>query len=147
MIIETKYFGEMEIDSNKIITFPEGILGLEALKKYMIFEMHENPKFQWLQSLDQAEICFLLVNPWDFLKGYEMDISDEELESINVESIEQIAVYNIVTLAEDIAKSTVNFLAPLIVNAHTKVAAQIVLREDKYHTKHPIFSKEGDASC
>ncbi|MCG8482294.1 MAG: flagellar assembly protein FliW [Clostridia bacterium] len=145
MLIQTKYFGELEVDQAKIITFPKGILGLETFKAYAVFEMLDNPKFRCLQSIEETQVAFILVNPWDFFKDYDIDISDEELKTIQVKSIEQIVVFNIVTFQENIMESTANLLAPIIINTDTKEAAQIVLREDQYTTKHPIFhQKEGE---
>lgn len=148
MKVQTKYYGEIDIDDKQVITFPEGILGLEEYKKYVLFEMPDNYKFFHLQSLDEEYICFLLIKPWDFYSDYEIDVSDEELAAIHIESIEEVAVFNIVTLHEDVKASTANLLAPIIINAETKEGAQILLREEKYATKHALFSKkEGETSC
>ncbi len=148
MVIQTKYFGEMEIDSDGMITFLEGILGLESYKKYMLFQTPDNPKFYVLQSLEEVHICFLLIKPWDFFSHYETDISDEELEAIHIDSIEKVAVFNIVSTSEELSEWTANLLAPIVINAETKEGAQIVLQEEKYKTKHSIFTqKEGDDSC
>ena len=145
MLIQTKYFGELEVDQAKTITFPNGILGLEAYKAYAVFEMPDNPKFRCLQSIEETQIAFILINPWDFFKDYDIDISDEELKTIQIKSVEQIVVFNIVTFQENIMESTANLLAPIIINTDIKEAAQIVLREDQYTTKHPIFhQKEGE---
>lgn len=145
MLINTKYFGKIEIDNEKVITFPNGILGLEEYKEYVLFEMPDNQKFRCLQSMEETQIAFILINPWDFFKDYDIDVSDEELDLIHLKSIEQIAVFNIVTFKEDIFQTTANLLAPVIINADTKKAAQIVIREDRYKTKHLIFpKKEGE---
>ncbi|NLK71501.1 MAG: flagellar assembly protein FliW [Clostridiales bacterium] len=145
MIVNTKYYGEIEMEDDRIITFPKGILGLEEYKKYILFEMPDNPKLFLLQSMDEESICFLLIKPWDFFPDYETEISDEELSDIHVNSMEQLAVFNIINIKEEVSKSTANLLAPIIINADTREALQIVLQEDKYKTKHFIFSqKEGD---
>jgi flagellar assembly factor FliW len=148
MKIQTKYFGEMEIDSQNMITFPEGILGLEEYKQYMLFQMPDNPKFYILQSPDEAHICFLLIKPWDFYSDYEMDISDEELETIHIDNIEKVAVFNIVSIMDEVSEWTANLLAPILMNAETREGLQIVLQEEKYKTKHRLFvKKEGDDVC
>lgn len=148
MKVRTKYYGELDLDAEQVITFPEGILGLESYKKYVLFEMPDNDKFFHLQSLDEAYICFLLIKPWDFYRDYEMEISDEELAVIHIETIEEVAVFNIVNLHEDVKASTANLLAPIIINADTREGAQILLREEKYATKHALFAeKEGETSC
>lgn len=145
MLIQTKYFGKIEVEQDNTITFPNGILGLEAYKEYAVFEMPDNPKFRCLQSIEEIQIAFILINPWDFYKDYDIEISDEELKGIQVQSIDQVNVFNIVTFQEQVMESTANLLAPVIINIDTKEAAQIVLREDQYTTKHPIFrQKEGE---
>lgn len=150
MIIETKYFGELEIDEKSILTFPFGILGFETFSKYAFFNMPQNDKFYCLQSLEENEVAFLLIKPWDFFHDYETDISQEELDAIHINEMEQMVVFNIITIPEQATYSTANLLAPVIINVETKEGMQIVLKEGKYQTKHRLWQyaeAAGEAKC
>ena len=64
MTIQTKHFGELNIDENKIIIFPEGIPGFPDYKNIYLFLMRKtNSPFCWLQSIDDGSIAFALINP------------------------------------------------------------------------------------
>ena len=36
MLIKTRYFGEIDVDDQKIITFDNGLIGFEYLKKFTL---------------------------------------------------------------------------------------------------------------
>lgn len=137
MIVKTKYFGEREIDAEKNIYFPQGLVGLEDYKTYAVFEMPDNERIICLQCIDEPRIAFMAINPWNFFGDYDIQISDEELAVIGIAQIEQLAVFNILTIGDG-SSVTVNLLAPVVINVNTKDAMQIVLNEDKYTTKHGI---------
>lgn len=143
MQIITKYFGEIEIDDDKIVTFPEGLLGLEDYKKFAIFDMPENSKFICLQCIDEPVIAFLVVNPWDYFPDYDIQVSDEELATIGIAELEQLIVFSIITIGDNIENATANLLAPVVVNVKNKEAIQIVLNERKFTTKHSLFKEKG----
>jgi len=136
--------GEVEIDEQEIIDFPEGIPGFEDSRKYVILDIPENDTFKVLQNAEDEYVSFVVTEPWAFFESYDFDIPDEELMKINIRKEEQIAVLNIVTLSDDFEKSTVNLLAPVVINSEDRVGRQYVLNSGKYTTKHPLFKKEGN---
>lgn len=146
MLIKTKQFGEIEIDMNQIIKFPNGILGFESLKRYTLFTLEEEPKIKCLQCIDDENVAFYTIIPWDFFSDYEINISDEELDVIHANSVEQLIILNTLTIYDDIRYTTSNLLAPIVINADTLEGVQIVLKEDNYSTRHYIFSgQRGEA--
>lgn len=149
MEINTTRFGNIIVEQEKIISFPEGIPGFEDLKRY-IFLPEENLKlsddnlevFHWLQSVGDPVVAFLVVNPYLFFAEYVFDIPDEDVVALELNSPEEIAVFNIVTIPGDKASEiTVNLLAPIVINNKLKQAKQIILNESAYSTKHPFFAK------
>ncbi len=137
MIVRTKYFGEVDVDETRTVKFTHGLLGLEDYKTYVIFEAPGNEALVCLQCLDEPRIAFMAVNPWDFFEDYDIQISDEELAIIGIAKIEQLIVFNILTIGDG-SNITANLLAPVVINAGTRDAMQIVLNEDKYTTKHTL---------
>ncbi|MBN2258972.1 MAG: flagellar assembly protein FliW [Clostridiales bacterium] len=144
MNIQTKFFGEVEINQDNVLNFKEGILGFEDNKQYILLNLFETQSFTCLQSITDDKIAFILVKPWDFFPDYAIDISDEELNEINIKNEKEIALYNIVSIPNDLKQSTANLLAPIVINIEKKDGKQYVLREDKYTVKHFIFPREED---
>lgn len=142
MKIHTKYFGMVEINPAKMITFSKGIPSFETVKEYTILDLSDNNTFHCLQSIKHPEIAFFLITPWDFFPDYDINISQEDLEDLNITKIEQVAIYNIVTIPQDPKKITANLLGPIVINRETLQAKQVILSQENYHTKHLLISEE-----
>lgn len=142
MLIKTKFLGEVEINEDVIIVFPDGILGFEESRKFIILDIPENEVFKVLQDVDQEFVSFIIADPWKFRQDYEIDVPDAELLKINIRKKEQVAMMNIITLSDDFEKSTINLLAPIILNSEDRLGRQYVLNNVSYSTKHLIFEKQ-----
>lgn len=141
MIIKTKYLGELNIDEENILHFPDGLLGFESHKEFVLLDVPDNPYFKFLQDIKNDYISFLLVNPWDFFGSYDVELVDEGLLKIGLspDAENQMAVFSIVTLGGDFKKSTSNLLAPIVINLQDRKGKQFVLNDSKYTTKHMLF--------
>lgn len=141
MKINTKFLGEVEIKEEELIVFPDGILGFEESRRFILLDIPENDVFKVLQDVDQEFVSFIVAEPWHFKNEYELDVPDHELLKINIRKKEQIAMLNIVTLSDVFEKSTINLLAPIILNTEHRLGRQYVLNNVSYSTKHPLFIK------
>ncbi|KPU44663.1 flagellar assembly factor FliW [Oxobacter pfennigii] len=142
MVIDSKFFGQIEAADEDIIYFEEGLLGLEDVKKFILVDIEGESSFKCLQSADSQEIAFIVISPWEVEEGYQVDIDDEELITLQDNDLSDIFIYSIVTLSQD--KMTANLIGPIILNTKTKRGKQIVLNNSKYTTKHIIkyFAKK-----
>lgn len=144
--IETKYLEELEVENENILSFPNGILGFENSTCFVLIDFPNNSLFKFLQDVDNVDICFILINPWDFFEDYEIDIPDKELDTIdlNPQIENSLEVYSIVTLGNSLNESTANLLAPIIINIKSKIGKQYVLTYTSYSTKHKLIAKGAD---
>lgn len=142
MIIKTKFLGEVEIREEDIIVFPDGILGFEESRQFILLDIPENEFFKILQDVEHEYISFIVTDPFKFREDYEMEVPDNELLKINIRKNEQIAMLNIVTLSDVFEKSTMNLLAPIIMNTENRIGKQYVLSDVSYSTKYPLFEKK-----
>ncbi|MEB2282515.1 flagellar assembly protein FliW [Lysinibacillus xylanilyticus] len=146
MKIATKFLGEIEIVEQDILTFEQGLLGLEGYKKFVLLPIDANLPLVLLQSVDQMEIGFVIAYPFAFKKDYSFDISEEDREQLRIEKEEEVLTYTIVTMKETLQDSTINLLAPIIINMNKKLGKQIVLQDNKsYPLRYPMQSLEGSA--
>jgi len=137
-VIQSRVFGEIEINEESIIFFEDGIPAFEHLKKFVILSQNESP-FLWLQSVEDENIAFVIINPFDIKPDYEFDIPDEVVSKLEIESPMDVFVFCIVVIPEDIKKTRVNLKAPLIINAKKKKGVQYLLDDEKYPLKYFIF--------
>lgn len=142
MLVNTKYFGQIEVNEDKIVDFPHGIIAFEKAKKFFIIENEEKDvPFCWLQSVDNEDLAFVIINPFFFKKDYEFEIPEGILEELEIKEVEDVAVFSIVVVPEDINKITANLLAPIIINTKNFKGKQIILNDKKYKTKHYILEE------
>ncbi|MCR5494047.1 MAG: flagellar assembly protein FliW [Treponema sp.] len=139
MEVLTKAKGTVEVDEKQLVTFPDGIMGFEQYKKYALINSEYEP-FIWLQSLDDANLAFLLVDPFLICSEYEADIDDASLKHIGIQSPEDLVVMTIVTIPSDGSAITANFLGPIVINRKNNKCIQVVLNDSRWTTKFDIVS-------
>ncbi len=148
MKIETKFFGEIEVNEEELFLFPEGILGFEDSRKFVLLDVPKNDLFKILQDVERKYVSFVIAVPWGIQGGYDISIPDEDLLRIQIQRKEQVLVMNIVTMPEAIEKSTINLLAPVVMNVEARLGRQYVLSDGRYTTRHPLcFLDEGEANA
>lgn len=143
MKIKTTNFGEIEIEKDKIIYFPEGIPAFEEEKEFVIIlnDDKENP-FHWLQSVKNPKLSFIILNPFEIFNDYDILLPETAINKLKIENKEDVAIYTIVVIPEDITKMTTNLLGPIVINTKEKLGKQVILDDNRYTTKHFIFSQD-----
>jgi flagellar assembly factor FliW len=141
MSIKTKIFGEIEVDANKVITFPSGLIGFESCKEFMIIhdEDVEEVKIMWLQSMEEAELAIPVVNPLRVYPEYN-PIVEEELFKCIGESEEEMLVLVTMSVPSDITRTVVNLKAPIVINPTTKKGCQVIVENEEYPIRYPIYN-------
>ncbi|WP_408955666.1 flagellar assembly protein FliW [Natroniella sp. ANB-PHB2] len=144
MKVKTELFGEIEISEDKIITFAKSILGFEEYTKFTIIDSLDDDLFYWLQSLEEPGLSFIMINPVEFVSDYKVSLTDkvqERLEITQETSEEDIIIYTLVVVENDGERIRTNLKAPLVINAASKKAGQIVL-EAEYPTRYYLSEAE-----
>ncbi|MDR2792794.1 MAG: flagellar assembly protein FliW [Treponema sp.] len=137
MRINTKFLGEIDINDQQKVFFPKGIIGFERCTGFALFEAGQSP-FYYFQSLDDKDVCFILIDPFLFRPDYEADIAQEEMDLIGIEKPEHAAVLAIITIPAKGGPITANLQGPLVINSETKRGCQVVLTDPRWKTKHEI---------
>jgi flagellar assembly factor FliW len=133
MKVKTTLFGDIDIDDSYKITFTSPILGFEEEREFILIRNSNDSPFYWLQSLKIPELAFLLVDPFVFFPDYK-----PQLKMIG--NTDNVAIYVIVNITEDFKYSTVNLIAPIVIDVDAKTAMQVVLEDSDYTTKHQLFN-------
>lgn len=141
MIVQTKFFGNVEFDEKAFIFFNQGLLGFPEERKFVIFDLPRQPKIKCLQSTAEKEVAFLVINPWDFFPDYDIEIEDRDVEELDVKEPSEAVVYNILTVGSEGKTVSANLLGPIVINSRTRTGKQIVLQNSPYTTKHYLNAK------
>ncbi|WP_003544001.1 flagellar assembly protein FliW [Desulfotomaculum nigrificans] len=118
--------------------FEQGLPGFTHLRYFIISSPFEDNPFYYLQSVEEAEICFLIVNPFALTQSYEFDLPDSVSESLEIKSPSDIVVFNIVNVRGDLASATVNLQAPLVINIVNHKGMQVVLNDPGLNLREPL---------
>ena len=141
MLLKGTRLGDVEIADEKVITFPNGILGFEKMKRFVLLTPNPSVPFHWLQSVESPPLAFVTINPLVFHPEYKMSIPEAQLRVVQGDVDTEIAVLVIVTIPEDPEKMTANMAGPLLINARNRIGIQAVLGDETYSTHHLIIKE------
>ena len=141
MRLTTRIFGEIEIDDSKIIRFPKGIIGFPDMTQFAL--MHDKDKdsntIRWLQSLDEPTFAMPVMDPLYVKPDFNPVVEEEVIKDLLPMEDEDMLVLVTVTVPQDLTKMTVNLKGPIIINSDSCVAAQVIIDDDEYPVKYPIY--------
>lgn len=140
--VNTKPFGEIEVAEAQVIDFPEGILGFDFIRKFVILDSgDEGSPFKWMQAFDEKNLAFVIIRPEDFMKKYELVISQNDYEAVGASGPEDLLVFAIVTIPENPSNMTANLQGPVIINPVKKLGRQAISLSDSYNVRHRIMDE------
>lgn len=142
MLVKTRYFGEVELDDEKLLTFEEGIIGFEHLRKFTLIYNDENESsaaITWLQSVEEPMVALPVISPFSVMADYNPVVEDEVLLPLGTLTEENTAIFLTLTVPSDITKMTTNLKAPIVINAETKKGCQVIAENPDYVVKYNIY--------
>ena len=137
MEIESTRFGRLEVDDERIITFPQGLLGFPDHSRFALIQTGEENYFFWLQSADDPNLAFVVTDPSIFFKDYDVPLREEMQQDLQLEDPQFVQVFVICNKVGEWL--TGNLLGPLVVNSQNRLAQQVVLTEKKWTTRQPLM--------
>lgn len=138
MKLLTSRFGEIELQTDKIMNFPNGIPGFENQLRFIMLQTEEELPFSYMQSVNDGDLAFIVTNPFLFFTDYQFDLPQEIQNELNLRNESDVMIFSIVTVNAQAGELTLNLLAPIVLNMAEKVGQQIILHQTNYKTKHVI---------
>ncbi len=140
MEVNTRIFGTIDIEDDKLIHFVNGIVGFPQLTTFtLIHDNEKNGGIQWLQSMQEPQFAIPVMNPLDILEDYNPQVEDELLKPIGGLDPENMLVLVTVTVPSDLTKMSVNLRGPIVINADNRKACQVITEGEEYQIKFPIY--------
>jgi flagellar assembly factor FliW len=144
MKVQTKAYGEIDIEDRQRISMPRGLFGFEELRDFVLLDAAQQP-FYWLQSVERVEVAFVLIDPKFFRPDYTPDVDLAELEEIGITDPEDTLVFSIVTIPPAEGRMTANLQGPVILNRRTHVARQCISANPLWGVRHGIVEEMAEA--
>lgn len=142
--VNTRIFGKIAVEDEKIIRFDSGILGFPDLKDFtLIYDVEKGNEagIKWLQSLQEPAFALPVMNPTLLIKDYEPKFDREYLKPLgkNLEPDNILLFVTVTVPKDDVTKTTVNLKAPIIVSIDGNKAVQLICDGDEYSVKYAIY--------
>ena len=128
MDIFSTRFGAVEVQPEDVIHFPEGLVGLEERRDWVLLAETENDAVAWLQSVDRADVALAVVSPRRFVPDFQMRVARRELDPLALDEIRAAEVLVIVGRTE--RSLTLNLKAPIVINVRRRLARQVIANGD-----------------
>jgi flagellar assembly factor FliW len=140
--LESTRFGTIDIAEETLLRFPAGMIGFPDLERYAIIKQREDSVFLWLHSLDEPGLAFPVVLPWVFYWDYEVKLSDEDMAAINVERADEISIYCVVNVTDNVREATINLFSPIVINNAERLGRQVINLAEGYSTRDRLFRSD-----
>ncbi|MGG4439869.1 flagellar assembly protein FliW [Brevibacillus fortis] len=119
--------------------FEDGIPGFSHLQFFQLMQEEESPFFL-IQSTEDKDVGFWVVDPFVFFPSYEFSLSSVTKETLRINESSPVAVFSIVTIREN-NQTTVNLKAPIVVNLSNRMGRQVILQEDSYSIRQQLIEQ------
>lgn len=137
MEIQTSRFGHIDVDDERIMTFPNGLLGFPSYNRFALIQTGQENYFFWLQSVDEPNLAFVITDPAIFFKEYQVPVREETAQELQLTDPAYLQTFVICNKVGEWL--TGNLLGPIVVNAQNRLGQQVVLTEKKWTTRQPLL--------
>lgn len=144
MKIKTTRFGTVNIEEEKILNMPLGMLGFPEKKQYVIFQHKENSPLFWYQSVDDPGLAFVITSPYLVMQDYKLDMDDilKEMSWSEEKDNNHLELYVVINIPRGSPhKMTANLIGPILINNRTRQAVQMVVPNSPYSHKFPLIKE------
>ncbi|RMG42974.1 MAG: hypothetical protein D6719_04910 [Candidatus Dadabacteria bacterium] len=136
MVVSSSRFGDLEVPQSSLIKFPVGLIGFPRAQGFIMLE--HKPPFSWLQSVDDPNLAFVVVDGFEFGENYNVKPPTGD-PVVEFKEDDEYAILVIVTVRPDPSMTTANLKAPLFVNLRTRCGLQVIFDDQRFSTRHPLW--------
>jgi flagellar assembly factor FliW len=137
MLVQTSRFGQVDVDEERIIQFPAGLLGFSSYRRFALLQPDDAGIFFWLQSIEAPDLAFVVTDPALWIADFQAQIRREQMDELSLGDVSDAQVLVIVNKRD--GALTANLQGPLVINSKNCRAMQLVLAEKRWTTRHTLM--------
>ncbi|RIL09739.1 MAG: flagellar assembly protein FliW [Proteobacteria bacterium] len=141
LVIASSRFGDLSVPEDSIIELPSGLIGFPRHRRFVMLD--HKPPFSWLQSLEDSNLAFVVVDGFQFGENYSVVPPYKDRE-IDLQEEDEFAILVIATVRPDPTLTTVNLKAPVFVNIRNRKGVQVIFDDPRYSTRFPLWTQQGE---
>jgi len=130
-------FGELEYDPSTTLCFPDGLIGFENLREFIVMPNEKEGPLFWIQSVEDEQVAFVVTDPTNFFLEYTVIPDEGERQKLQLDEGESSYPLAVVTVHQD-KSVTLNLQAPILFAARSNRALQVILDKSQYQVKTPL---------
>ncbi len=127
-------------DDVPVVEMRGGLLGFPEYTQFTLIKMNEEGLVYRLQSLEDESINFVVVPAASFFPSYAPVVDDEVAARFDLVNGREVLILLVVTLGETFKDSTVNLMAPLLLDPKAQVAEQIIVENANLSVRTPLLA-------
>ena len=120
--LHTQRFGCIERPDDAVLQFPGGVFGFELCRRWLLLSDQAHGALFWLQSIDQQELSFSVVDPREFVTDYSLNLMSGQLDQIYTQG-EPLVVLSVLTRLGE--RLVLNLKNPILINPRLSVGRQV----------------------
>jgi flagellar assembly factor FliW len=114
--------------------------GLEPLRRFALVSLDEDGVVYALRSLENPSVRLLVVPPAPFFPDYAPVLDAEDQAALGLHDAQEALLLLVIQAGDSAEETTANLLAPVVVNATTRAAAQVVLTGSDLPLRAPLVA-------
>ena len=130
-------FGEVSYDPAQILQFPEGLIGLDRLQRFLVMPNRKEGPLFWMQSVDDPDFAIVVTDPTHFFRDYLLAPDEREREKLGIDADGACHALAIVSIG-DSREITLNLSGPILYAPATNRGLQVILDDPRYSTRTPL---------
>ncbi len=142
MEVKTRIFGTVDVDEEKIIEFPMGIVGFPDMTHFALMydvEKEDGRGLSYLVSIEEPDFAMPVVRPVLVKEDYNPEVDDSQLLPLGEFRDEDLLVFVTMTVPHDLTKITVNLMGPIVINTVSRKGVQVVLDAPDCPVRYPVY--------
>jgi flagellar assembly factor FliW len=150
----TAYFGELDYNETAVFHFPYGLPGFESERAFLFLQKPQTEPLMFLQSLGNAQLCFVLLPILVVDPDYRVNLDAEDLAALHLPAGRQPRIGEEILCAAILRagdsqqpEPTANLMAPVVVNLKEQIGIQAIQADSPYSYRHPLTPGKELASC
>ena len=143
--IDTR-LGRRVVDMERVIHFPQGLVGFEEEREFVLLQLRPDAAMLILQSMKTPQLGLLVADPFSFIDSFKPVMGEAEMALLQLQNLDDAAILVTVSIPNGQPdNATLNLSGPVIINHQARIGMQVPQNTDgpsriNMHTLEPAKS-------
>ena len=139
MRVESRKFNTtFEMEDDKVIQFPFGLIGFAEEKEFVLLEREQSPRIAWLQSVKNPDLALPVVSGHELCEDYPDVPLGQAIYADRVGQMSDDTAVMLVLTCQHGMAPTINMVSPIVVDAKTRTGAQLILQGTRFASREVL---------